>query len=643
MLEKSKAIETLGEASLLLPAQTAAALLANDRLKFYLTTLQVAAMHADTPDSPPPDLSRERTAAGVRETWPDEMAVGAVRVGGAYELPHLAYLKRALDSDLTAMAVPLATSGTLGTMGGRLQEVRRWIGALPEKRFDPATIERIVAAGDQHSPTVHWLVMNMHRAINALAAATEAEDGGGAHVWNLDGNDRARVAAFMAGIHRTAWVKFDHPGLDTAATRSGERLLIQNDIGVNAAHVLVIAVVGRMITVTYSDLHRARFDFFREQLANRGARWSVVQPHGADGLNQGEVYWVGTASFEASDDPAVEETLRHIGSRVVFLIDWNRARKRLRAFVDNDHAIAVLRNAAQRETGHIGWLHLGGERLLYDAMQAASDGDFRLGDTLQDVLGPAAAEAFLVETLTLTATGLRDGRATAQIVDEIRLLLTRQLQDRSGEFDLAAEHAGYCHEIALAVRDLLAHPSEFDLECAARAKAWERQADGLVSQARALAERNPSRRTFARLVACADDVADALEEAVFVVELLAEQAASLLGGPLQRVLLPLADTVLDGTCDYVRALTIGRGLRSGAPMGETHEFLEATWRMIQAEIRADEQLRAAQRQLFATTTDAAKLMLASDLALQLETATDHLLTVAYALRDLVLSRAAQER
>lgn len=35
---------------------------------------------------------------------------------------------------------------------------------------------------------------------------------------------------------------FDHRRLDTAATRDGERLLLQNDIGTNDAHVLVLQV-----------------------------------------------------------------------------------------------------------------------------------------------------------------------------------------------------------------------------------------------------------------------------------------------------------------------------------------------------------------------------------------------------------------
>jgi len=639
MMEKRKAVETLGEVSLLLPAQTSAALAANDRLKYYFSVLEVAVQHADAPGAAPMDLSRERVAAGVRETWPDDMSVGAVRVGGEYEFPQLANLRHAIMVDLTTMATPLIAVDPGGEIAQRVKALNSWLDSLLSSRLAPAAIERLVGAGGKESDTVHRLVMDMHKAVNALMAKTAAELVEGAHVWNLEKEDRARVVAFMQGLKRTAWVKFDHPGLATAATRSGERLLIQNDIGVNAAHVLVIAIVGRVLTLTYSDLHQTRFEFFRDVLASHGVHWSVVHPRAGDALNLGDVYWVGTATFDAPDLAALDEVLGFIGSRIVFLIDWNRARKRLRTFVDREHARSVLRTVADREVGHMGWLRLGAERLLFGVMQAVGDGAFRLGDTLQDVLGDTVAEAFLIDTLTLCAQGLRDGRAPSQIEDEVRLLLRRELQDRSSEFDLAAEHASYCHEIALAVRDLLAHPHDFDRDAVARAKAWESKADELVSQARSLAERHPRRRAFAQLVGNADDVADALEEAMFVMDLLSEHASTLLGGTLQKVLLPLADTVLDGVRDYVRALTIGRALRRSAPLEDSHKFLEVTWRMMHAERRGDEQLRAARRQILASTQSSAGLMLATDLAFQLETATDHLLTVAYVLRDLVLDRA----
>ncbi len=48
------------------------------------------------------------------------------------------------------------------------------------------------------------------------------------------------VAAFMRGVDRTRALKFNHPGLETSAVRSGSRLVIQNDIGTTDAHIVVI-------------------------------------------------------------------------------------------------------------------------------------------------------------------------------------------------------------------------------------------------------------------------------------------------------------------------------------------------------------------------------------------------------------------
>ena len=69
----------------------------------------------------------------------------------------------------------------------------------------------------------------------------------------------------MRGPNRTAPLEFDHPGLDWAATRDGKRLLLQNDIGTDDAHVLVVQVEDKWITDCAEHLrtfreHAARHD-----------------------------------------------------------------------------------------------------------------------------------------------------------------------------------------------------------------------------------------------------------------------------------------------------------------------------------------------------------------------------------------------
>ena len=62
-MEKSDAVASLGQSSLLQPTRVRAALRANDRLKLYLTVLQAAAAHAHAPQQASLDLRREIAAA----------------------------------------------------------------------------------------------------------------------------------------------------------------------------------------------------------------------------------------------------------------------------------------------------------------------------------------------------------------------------------------------------------------------------------------------------------------------------------------------------------------------------------------------------------------------------------------------------
>ena len=118
-----------------------------------------------------------------------------------------------------------------------------------------------------------------------MQAALAEEHIDGAAAYGLTDADRPRVAAFMAGLNRTAGLKFDHPGLGTTATRSGDRLVIQNDIGTTDAHVIVVHVEERTVTVTYTDIHPERLRFFQDLLARYAPDWESTrtgQLSGAD-------------------------------------------------------------------------------------------------------------------------------------------------------------------------------------------------------------------------------------------------------------------------------------------------------------------------------------------------------------------------
>jgi uncharacterized protein Yka (UPF0111/DUF47 family) len=646
-MEKIDVVASLGQRRLLRPAWVKAALAANDRLKLYLSVLQAAQAHADQPNAPVLDLGREFAAAHVSAPWLADLPATAFREGRTLHLPAFLRVAGLLKDDLRVMVRPLADGGEAEACGmaGRVEHWCGWLDALAGDALEPPQMKALTSgrrAPGEGGDSLHLLVMDLHKALNRLAAELSSETIDGAHVWQLEAADRSRVAAFMRGVNRTRALKFDHPGLDTAATRDGERLLLQNDIGTNDAHVLVVQVEGLRVTLTYSDLRLQRFGFFQAMLAELGASWSAPDTRITAGVNAGEAYHVGTATFDCADEDALRAVLEGIGARIVFLIDWNRARKRLVQFVSKADAVAVLAEAARTEIGHMGWLLAGGERLIHGAMQALGADYFHIGDRLDQVMGAAQAREFLVEVLTQASQAMRQQQSPALIADDIRLLLVRHMRRHRDEFDLLSEHAAYCHALAEGVRDALAHGHENDRKAARRlaerAKEWERDADLLVMRSRLRAERHPRWLPFTRLIEGADDVADALEEAAFLLSLIAADHHQGWGGEVRQTMQLLADAVLGAVQDHVKALAIARTLGEESSRDDHEEFVAALWRVLNAERQCDTLLRDVRRSLSEHVGDAATLNLSTDLANALESATDALLATGYGLRKLAFSR-----
>ena len=112
--------------------------------------------------------------------------------------------------------------------------------------------------------------MDAYRELGALARQPASES---ISAVLPDVADRQLVGAFGRGVERTERLRvFEHPGLATVATRSGEALVLQNDIGETEAHVVVIKVVGRAVAVTYTDVHLSRLLFFQRMLSGWGFR-----------------------------------------------------------------------------------------------------------------------------------------------------------------------------------------------------------------------------------------------------------------------------------------------------------------------------------------------------------------------------------
>lgn len=643
-MEKTGVVDALGQVQLLLPAWITTALAANDRLKLYLSVLQAARHRATGPGAAPVDLTREAAAAGVDGAWVSEAVATATPDADGVHLPDLPRLRQLLAQDLKLMARPLIDGGH-DQAGSHARRVSVWVARLDGmegNRLEDAVLTALTAGRDTAPDGFHPLVMDLHKSLNRLATELADEQIDGAHVWAIADADRPRIAAFMRGLNRTRPLKFDHPGLETAVTRDGERLLIQNDIGTNDAHVLVVQVQDLRISLTYSDLHRQRFAFFQTMLGMIGAVWSDSESRRTRGLNAGEAYHVGTAIFDCADEAALLGALEGLAARIVFLIDWNRARKRLAPFVSKLDAIAVLTDAATREAGHMAWLVAGGPDLVHGAMQAVGPEYFRIGDRLDEVMGRTAAMAFLVELMVRAREALLRNQPAGVVADDARVMLLAHLRHQVSEFEALADHAGFCHALAEGVRDGLIHGLEHDAATATafadRAKTWERQADELVMRLREQADRQPHRLPMLRLIERADDVADALEEAAFLLSVIAEGHDQGWTPEVREVLRRLAETTFTAAQDHVRALAIARSLGPDGTADDHEDLVAVLWRIVGAERAADQLLRDVRRVLARHLTDAATLNLATDFAAALELATDALLVTGYGLRDLAFSR-----
>jgi uncharacterized protein Yka (UPF0111/DUF47 family) len=369
----------------------------------------------------------------------------------------------------------------------------------------------------------------------------------------------------------------------------------------------------------------------------------VYDPVTSDGLNAGKPYQVGKAQLKADDDETLMDGIEAVASRIVFVIDWNRARKRLQNFVKKPQALAILRRAADEELGHMAWLLAGGDRLVFSAMQAVDSEAFRVGDRLDDVLGEASASDFLLELLRMSSIMLRQQQPVALVADEAQMLLARVLRQRTFEFDLLAEHAAYCHAIALALCEALENGTAVDetqnSSLVLRAKTWERQADHLLIDARQRAERQSRWCPVVELLEKSDDVADALEEAFFIHSMTLGEPLQGLPAPVTEVLRRLADTTLTAIQDQVKAIEIARQVSEHGDAADSDLFLQTLWRMLRAERLCDELSREARKSIVISLhASPAGMLLATDLATTIEKASDGLLAAGYALRKMVLTK-----
>ncbi len=638
---KSEILAVIGETGLERPAQLNAALAANDRLKYCFSLLQMAMAHADHPDQPTATLRQERMACGIDDSGLDDVITAARRVNGSYHVPACGKLIERIRQDLQTMAVPLASEPA---WMDRLQRLRSTLAGCPGDEIAASNVNAITRAGRARGDTVHQFVMDLHKELNAIEASFAEERLEGAAVYGIDDSDRPLIAAFMVGLNRTAPLKFNHRGLATTATRCGKTLVIQNDIGTTDAHVIVIHVEGMAVSLTYSDVHPERVQFLRDMLRAYAVSWGEDRPSQSPEVGAGETFYLASGRFEAKDAAELKAYLELLGSRLVFLIDWNRARKQLRAFLRGEQRIALLAWAAEAEIGHRGFLESGGARLINQAIEATGGSTMHFGDRLCDVLGEEAAQSFVRFVFRAATEGLREHQSLSLTQSRVQAELQTHFANEGVRIlQLAGDHAGLIFEIATVVRDGVRAIACVSVDggyqrLAKKAARFEHEADELVTVAREAVRRRPEYNSLFRVVEAADDAADELEQAAFLLELFAESKPQ---GPALQALESLAELLLQGSEEWIKALShASHGYTPGGAAsigeGDADDFLISVEKLSEIEHGADDAERALIHSAVQRARNFRQLHMYTEMGRSLESASDALKWAGLITRDYLL-------
>jgi uncharacterized protein Yka (UPF0111/DUF47 family) len=635
MTAKAAIVERLGEPTLVLPQRIAAGLAANDRAKVRMTALQAAQGHALRPDVRVPALQRDCIETGL-----DPGAIAALVAGsrmqadGRIAMPGAGELHQGLVDDIATMLEALRTADPAAAEApaARLEALARDTAVDRDDVVGPGFVSAVTAVRGDGTDSPHRLVMELHRELNRLAAATAGESIDGARVFGILDEDRAPIAAFMQGLAATRGLKFDHPGLDTTATRCGGRLLIQNDIGTTDAHVLVVSVDADAVAVVYTDVHRARAKFFARRLAGCGAQWSGLAHEDAEGLGEEAEFWRLAGRLKSREAREREAFLHAIGANLVFLIDWNKARKQLRLFVDKAEALRLLDWAAEQRLGHRGFLQSGGGDMVNRAVRRIAADRIGYGTRLDAALGRDAAVSFLRATLRHATEGLLAGRADRLVHDAVATELSSRLSSaETAVLEGAVRQAGLARDLAAALGQAVREAPLDGAAFAARARAIEEKADRIALALREGVRRSGVRAGARLLVDVLEDAIDQLEEAAFYFGLLEA------GAPAA----PSVDALCEAAVAAAEAVARAADAASLVPQGrriDADDALEAASALAEIEHRAD----LAERAVLAVALGPGGPRIAlAELARRVERATDCFAHAGHLLRAFVLDDPAQ--
>lgn len=644
---KYQIIDELGASYLLLPKAINEGLIANDRVKYFFTLLQLAKNSADNPKHDQPDLKKERLICNINNASFDTVIKQTTKdQKNNYKIPEFALILESIKSNINEMLMPLEISAKVSNDDNtKLKNYKIRFENLVslQRKLDNLSdlmINQIISGNRNDNDSLHILVMDLHKELNRLQSEISDESIGGAKVYSIQEQDRELINAFMSGLNKTSPLKFDHPGLGTTATRSGDSLIIQNDIGSTDAHVLVIKIEKSTVTLTYTDVHMQRLLFFKSLFENFSIEWQEIISKNSKNFQDEGMYQMCIGVYTAKDNGDLKNYLNYLGSRIVFLIDWNRARKRLRNFLNRNDSLEILKWTADNDYGHMGFLRMGGDQLIYDAIDSTGKNLIKFGQQFDEVLGKENAINFIKFVIKSCSTGLSEGKSEALIRNEIRAELANYFQSAyHGMLDLTSRHATLVLEIATCVRDGVisirgTESKELLVKNALKAKKWETKADLLVNEMRFKTKNSTDTIAFQEILHFSDDVADALEESVFLLPLVPNDVPLTLYDSLQE----LAELIIQGSREYLKAIENAKHIQNSTSREEIDDFLQAVDNVFTLEHRSDDALRNAKVIIMKETKDHKQIHILSEITSNIETASDGLMKASLELRDYILDK-----
>jgi hypothetical protein len=322
----------------------------------------------------------------------------------------------------------------------------------------------------------------------------------------------------------------------------------------------------------------------------------------------------------------------------VFLIEWNRARKRLTQLVGKTDALALLKWSADHNVGHMGFLKVGDTQLVETALERAFSHELRPGARLDRWLGGDAARSFLMAVLRTTSSGLIAGHSLSLIEDEIEADLLRYVRT-NGRQTLAdaADHAAMISALDDQVRRTLAGVKNGDgrdeaSRTAELAVSWTVKADQIVRHAGRWLHAREDDHHLRVLLTEADSAVAALEETAFLLTLMPPgtdaRMVSLLGG--------LSHLVGGAVRQYVDCLEESRDLSAASVRADVESFLVTVDRLVDLGRQAHTAKRALTEKLLRGPGGFHELFVVASLAHEFERAAVALSRCGPIVRDYVL-------